>query len=169
MGAAWLLAVPFLLFARPTPALLLVGAGLSVLGLIVRAWAAGTVDKSRTLTTSGPYAFTRNPLYLGSFLIGVGLTLAGGLWLWPVIFLAFFLIVYVPTMAQEAETLADAFETSFADYATEVPVFLPRLTPYRVGSSAPTDFRWNRYLRHREWEALLGVVAALVWLALKVI
>jgi protein-S-isoprenylcysteine O-methyltransferase Ste14 len=149
-------------------ALLLVGAGVSVVGLIVRAWAAGTVDKSRTLTTSGPYAFTRNPLYLGSFLIGVGLALAGGQWLWPVIFLAFFLAVYVPTMAREAEALADTFETSFFEYAAEVPLFLPRLTPYRVESSTRNGFRWKRYLRHREWEALLGVAAALVWLTLKV-
>ena len=66
----WLLIIPFLWFARPTPVSLLLGSGLSVLGLFIRAWAAGFIRKDQQLATSGPYGYTRNPLYLGSFLLG---------------------------------------------------------------------------------------------------
>jgi len=167
VGAAWLLAVPFLLFARPTPLLLLVGGCVAAVGLAVRGWAAGCIAKGWTLTTWGAYAFTRNPMYLGSFAIGLGLTVIGGHWIWPSAFAAFFLAVYVPTMRREAEWLSESFDDRFEEYAASVPVFFPRLSPFRSEATAAEGFQWSRYVRHREWEALLGVGAALVFLALK--
>ena len=173
IGAAWALAVPFLIFSRPTPAALAVGAVLAAAGLLVRAWAAGSIDKSRTLTTSGPYAHTRNPLYLGSFLVGVGLAVAGGHWIWPTAFTALFLVVYVPTMRDEARTLHGLFGERYAEYAASVPafvpMFVPRATPHRADPPGATHFYWARYLDHREWEALLGTGAALGILAIKMV
>jgi protein-S-isoprenylcysteine O-methyltransferase Ste14 len=167
VGAAWLLAVPFLVFSRPTPALLVVGSVVAVGGLVIRGWAAGTVEKDRDLTTSGPYAHTRNPMYLGSFVIGAGLTLAGGGWVWPAAFGLFFALVYAPTMSREGRDLAERFGAAYAEYAAAVPAFVPRVTPGGSGRLFPAAFAWGRYLRYREWEALLGVGAVLVVLALK--
>ena len=80
LRAIWLLAVPFFLGAHPTIPLLFMGAAQATVGIAIRAWAAGTIDKERGLATTGPYAHTRNPLYLGTFLIGMGVTVGGGRW-----------------------------------------------------------------------------------------
>ena len=167
IGAAWLLAVPFLVFSTPTPTLLAAGCMLAALGLGIRGWAAGTVEKDRDLTTSGPYAHTRNPMYLGSFVIGVGLTLAGGGWIWPTAFTLFFLAVYVPTISREGRDLAERFGPAWAEYAADVPAFVPRLSPRSTEGAAHSGFAWVRYARYREWEALVGVLAAMAVLALK--
>jgi hypothetical protein len=138
-------------------------------GLALRGWSAGTIRKGETLTTSGPYAFLRNPLYVGSFLVGAGLAVAGGSWLWLVLFLGFFAVVYGPTIAAEAERLTERFGQRYVDYSRKVPAFIPRLTPYRAAadgdSAAP--FTWRQYGRNREWEALFGAAAAYAALALR--
>jgi protein-S-isoprenylcysteine O-methyltransferase Ste14 len=168
MRAAWLLVGPFLVFARPTPALVGVGLALAAVGLWIRGWSAGTIHKDERLTTSGPYAFTRNPLYLGSFLIGLGVSIAGGHWIWPALFVAFFATVYGRTMAREAERLVELFGDEYRAYATAVPGFVPRPLPYR-GSAGPQGvrFQWSQYRRHREWEASLGALAAFAFLLAK--
>jgi protein-S-isoprenylcysteine O-methyltransferase Ste14 len=165
--SAWLIAVPFFLLAAPTPTSLAVGALLSTVGLALRGWSAGTIHKGEMLTTSGPYAFVRNPLYVGSFLIGGGLAVAGGSWLWLVLFLVFFAAMYGPTVATEAERLTEQFGHRYVEYSTHVPAFIPRLTPFRAGpAEGAGEFRWSQYERNREWEALLGAAAAfaLLWL-----
>lgn len=167
LKAVWLLVVPFLLLARPTWSLLAIGGVLALLGLVVRGWAAGTIHKEAQLTTSGPYAFTRNPLYVGSFLIGVGVTVAGGHWVWPAVFVAFYVAVYARTMASEAARLTALYGERYRAYARAVPVFLPRLTPYRPSEHQTAGFRFDQYRRNREWEALLGGFAAFVFLAVK--
>ena len=166
VGAAWLLAIAFVILARPTAALTALGGGVAVAGLALRAWAAGCIDKGGALAVGGPYAHTRNPLYLGSFVIGTGISLAGGHWAWPLAFAAAFGAVYVPTMRREAEELAERFGELYRDYAAAVPGFAVRLSPYR-GPESPSGFRWGLYLRYREWEAALGVGVLLGLLALK--
>jgi len=171
--AAWLLVVPFFLLATPTGRGLAVGGLVAALGLAVRAWAAGTIRKDESLTTSGPYAHVRHPLYLGSFLIGIGLALGGGHWVWPAAVVVFFAIVYPPTVREEAERLTGLFGHAYVRYAARVPALLPRLRP-----AAPRDerarqdpeegrFSWRQYVRNREWEALLGAAAAFALLALR--
>lgn len=167
IAAAWLLAVPFLVFSRPTPALLLIGGAVAAVGLAIRGWAAGTVEKDRDLTTSGPYGHTRNPMYLGSFFIGVGLALTGGDWIWPVAFLVVFAAVYVPTMARERRDLSERFGASYVEYAEAVPGFVPRVRQVGDGRASVGSFEWSRYRRHREWEALLGVAAVMAVMAAK--
>lgn len=164
----WLLVLPLLWFAQPTRGLLMLGALLAAGGLLIRGWAAGTIHKDEDLTTSGPYAYTRNPLYIGSFFIGLGVALAGGHWIWPVLFLALFLGVYGRTMSGERGLLIELFGDCFEHYAENVPALLPRLTPYR--SKHPDvagGFRLRQYKRNNEWEALLGVGAAFAFLATK--
>lgn len=166
LRSVWLLVLPFLWLAAPTPALLGVGAGLAALGLWIRGWSAGTIHKDRELTTGGPYAHTRNPLYLGSFFIGMGVTIAGGHWVWPLLFLTFYAAVYSRTMAGEARHLSELFPDRYPEYAANVPAFLPRITPWTSAASAG-GFGWAQYRRNREWEALLGALAAFAFLGAK--
>jgi len=156
-------AAVFLFFARPTPAALAAGAGVSVLGLAIRAWASGHIRKNAQLATSGPYAFTRNPLYFGSFLLGLGFTIASGRWLLALLFAALFIGIYLPTMRVEASTMAQLFGSDFENYRRSVPLFFPRLTPYRPGDSrdsAGVRFDGALYLQYREYRAALGLIIA---------
>jgi protein-S-isoprenylcysteine O-methyltransferase Ste14 len=158
--SAWLLVVPFLVFGRPAPAALGGGAVLAVLGLLLRGWAAGTIRKDEELTTNGPYSRLRHPLYAGSFLIGMGLAVAGGHWIWPLLVVGFFAAIYGRTVADERARLTELFGARYVEYAARVPALLPRLFPYRAEAPASGGFAWSRYLRNREWEALLGAAAA---------
>jgi protein-S-isoprenylcysteine O-methyltransferase Ste14 len=150
----------FIFFARPTPWALLIGASVSLLGLALRAWAAGHIRKNAQLATSGPYAFTRNPLYLGSFFLGLGFTVASGRLVLGLLFAALFLGIYLPVMRVEASTMAQLFGNEFEAYRRSVPLFFPRLTPFRQNESADNKFDGRLYLRYREYRAALGLVLA---------
>jgi protein-S-isoprenylcysteine O-methyltransferase Ste14 len=156
----FLCAVLFILFARPRPGTLVAGAAVSLLGLLIRAWGSGHLRKNDALATSGPYAYTRNPLYLGSFIMGLGFTIASGRWALGILFVALFLGIYLPVMRVESATLADLFGESFQAYAAAVPVFLPRLTPYRASEAARVRFDQGLYMRYREYRAALGLLIA---------
>jgi hypothetical protein len=135
-------------------------------GLWLRAYASGYVKKNQELTTTGPYAFTRNPLYLGSTLMAAGFAVA--LLSWPVALLlaVFFLVIYVPVIASEERFLRATFP-GFDEYCRRVPRFFPRFGP---GSEPKDDrsghFAWALYLKHREYNALLGVLLLYLSLAL---
>jgi hypothetical protein len=132
----------------------------------LRAWAAGHIRKNSALATSGPYAFTRNPLYLGSFLLGLGFTLGSGFWPLGILFIALFLGIYFPVMRVESATLAQLFGQSFQTYAREVPLFFPRVTPYR-GEATANGFDSSLYMRYREYRAALGLIIAWALLVIK--
>lgn len=160
LRAVWLLIIPFVWYARPTPRLLAAGATISLVGLAARSWAAGHIRKERELTTHGPYAHTRNPLYVGSFFLGLGVTVAGGRWVFVVLFLLFFLLVYGRTIGGEARLLEDLYGERYRHYAAHVPLVLPRLTAYRPpDDDERASFTLRRYRKNREWEALLGTLA----------
>jgi protein-S-isoprenylcysteine O-methyltransferase Ste14 len=169
LRAVWLFVIPFLFLAKPTPTLLAVGAVLSVIGLSIRAWAAGVISKNHELSTGGPYAFTRNPLYLGSLILGFGATLAGGRWEFVVAFLGFFAIVYGSTMRREELLLEELFGDRFRAYAASVPLLAPRLGPFQSPGEPPSRFSLAQYRDNREWEALLGALAAFAFLTAKMI
>lgn len=170
LGAAWLLILPFLWFARPTGRSLWIGGVLAAVGLCIRALSAGHIHKERVLTTTGPYAHTRNPLYLGTLLLGLGVTAAGGRWIWVGLFVAFFWVVYGRTIRAEADKLQGLFGDAYAQYAQAVPLFVPRLTPYREpGTGCPAGFSPARYRRNREYQALLGALAGFAFLAARMI
>lgn len=140
-------------------------------GLLVRAWAAGTLEKNWRLTVTGPYAFTRNPLYLGSLIIGLGAA-AASVQLWfAVVFVAFFAWMYGATMRAEAERLREEFGEAYVRYSERVPLLLPRRAPYRVAPPGGEDasFSLRRYCRNKEYEALLGAVGGFALLVVKIV
>jgi protein-S-isoprenylcysteine O-methyltransferase Ste14 len=158
----------FILFARPRPATLAAGAAVSFVGILLRAWASGHIRKNDALAVSGPYAYTRNPLYLGSFILGLGFTIGSGRWWLGIVFAALFLGIYLPVMRVESATLAKLFEKSFQAYAAAVPLFLPRLTPYHNGETR-IGFDSSLYMRYREYRATLGLLIAWGLLVLKLV
>lgn len=166
----WLLVIPFFWFASPTPTLLAIGGLLAGVGLMIRASAAGVIMKEKQLATSGIYAYTRNPLYLGSLFLGLGVTAAGGQWIFVVLFVAFFFTVYGQTMRGEAELLEGLFGGAYRDYAENVPLLLPRMTAYRAPGrpegTAP-GFNLERWRGNKEYEALMGAVVVFGFLALR--
>src|SRR6266481_7545441 len=115
----------FVVLAKPRWPTLFAGGAVSIIGIALRAWAAGHIRKNDALATSGPYAYTRNPLYLGSFLLGLGFTIAAARWELALVFVALFFGIYFPVMRVEASTLAQLFGERSQRYAREVPLFLP--------------------------------------------
>lgn len=163
----FLCGVAFVLLARPRAATLLAGGAVALLGLGLRAWAAGHIRKNSQLATSGPYAYTRNPLYLGSFLLGLGFTIAAGQPLLGILFAGLFLGIYLPVMRVEAATLSQLFGEDYTRYSSAVPLFFPRLMPYRDAKTGGAKFDAGLYLRYREYQAAIGLVIAWGLLALK--
>ncbi|HYE13158.1 MAG TPA: isoprenylcysteine carboxylmethyltransferase family protein [Pyrinomonadaceae bacterium] len=170
----FLCAAIFLALARPRPWTLAAGGAVALLGLLIRAWAAGHIRKNDRLAVTGPYAYTRNPLYLGSFVLGLGFTVAASssLWLLAALggaFALLFMGIYLPVMRVEAATLGELFGDEYRRYAEAVPLFLPRLTPYRSAAGGETKFDAGLYLRYREYRAALGLLLAWGVLALKAV
>jgi protein-S-isoprenylcysteine O-methyltransferase Ste14 len=159
-------AVLYLWLAKPTWRFLLLSLSLIVPGLIIRALASGHVRKNEALATSGPYAYTRNPLYLGSLLIGIGFALAARSWWVGVLLIVMFFAIYLPVIRDEEAFLRQKF-LEFEEYACHVPRMLPRLTPHSAAENETTGFSLALYLQHREYNALLGALAVLAALVVK--
>jgi protein-S-isoprenylcysteine O-methyltransferase Ste14 len=150
-------AVLYFWLAQPTWRFMALGAILILPGLVIRALASGHVRKNEALATSGPYAHTRNPLYLGSLLIGVGFAVAARSWWVGVVLVVMFFAIYVPVIRDEEAFLRQKFP-EFEEYARRVPRMFPRFV--RVHSEQATGgFSVDLYLKHREYNALLGAVA----------
>jgi protein-S-isoprenylcysteine O-methyltransferase Ste14 len=160
----FLFAVLYFWLARPTWLSLGAGATLVVPGLIVRSLASGHVRKNEALATSGPYAYTRNPLYLGSFLLGLGFAAAARSWLVGVVLVAMFLFIYLPVICDEEAFLRKTFP-EFEEYARRVPRILPRFTA--DSGTSGSGFSWDLYWKHREWSAALGAASMFTTLIAK--
>jgi protein-S-isoprenylcysteine O-methyltransferase Ste14 len=164
----FLFAALFLWLAHPNWTSIMVGAVVAVGGVWLRATASGHVRKNAELTTTGPYAYTRNPLYLGSVLIASGFAIASRSWVVVVICVVLFTAIYLPVIRAEEQFLRGEF-LDFADYCERVPRLIPRL---RAASGASRgSFSRALYLQHREYNAALGtaamlgaLVAKLLWL-----
>jgi protein-S-isoprenylcysteine O-methyltransferase Ste14 len=151
----------FLFLSRPESLILLIGGVVAVTGLLIRAWASGHIRKNAELAVSGPYSFTRNPLYFGSFLLVVGFGIAAGVWWLGVLFALLFLAIYLPVMRAESQELRQIFGESYEKYAQTVPLFVPRLFPRIFENKTITKFDFGLYLRYREYRAALGLL--LIW------
>jgi protein-S-isoprenylcysteine O-methyltransferase Ste14 len=160
----FLLGVAYLIFCRPTVKLLLAGGAVAAVGLLVRGYAAGHLAKNQKLAMSGPYACTRNPLYLGSALMGAGFALAGGNWILALALVILFGAVYWPVIRREEEYLRGEFGEAYDQYAQQVPLFLPRLRRSEGGGK----FQWKQYRKNHEYEALLGCLALMIYLAFRI-
>jgi len=140
------------------------GSVVAVVGLAIRAAASGQLKKNELLAMSGPYSYTRNPLYLGSILIGVGFALAArNVWIW-ILLAALFFAIYVPVIRGEEAFLRASFP-DFESYAQRVPRLLPRWS----GESLTADFSRELYLKHREYNALLGAALMMLAITLKML
>ncbi len=159
------LAVFYLWIARPTRASIAVGTLVAIPGIALRALASGHVRKNEELTTTGPYAYTRNPLYLGSVVMALGFAVAArSLWV-LVLMVVLFFVIYLPVIRGEEAYLRQAFP-AFDEYARQVPRLLPRLS--RAGQR-PGQFSASLYWQHREYNAALGTVALLAALVAKLL
>ena len=167
--AIYLLALGWMLVAHPqdTPGIWIgCGVGLVALGELLRIWATGHIHKSAVLAVNGPYRHVRNPMYLGSLLIGSGLFLAGGDLGLLAAFLVIFFILYMPRKERrEGRRLLERFGTAYADYLVSVNSLVPRLRPYE--SQAPVErFRWSQCVANDEHGiALLVMVGVAILLA----
>jgi protein-S-isoprenylcysteine O-methyltransferase Ste14 len=155
------LVAAFLWLSAPSISSLLLGVPISLLGLALRAWAAGHLEKNTTLTESGPYSWVRNPLYLGTLGVAAGLVIAARRWELGALFAAVFFLIYLPVVELEEQHLATLFP-AFEEYTRRVPKLLPK-PPQKPSTKS---FRWSIYRRNEEYQAAIGFlvgVAVLVW------
>jgi protein-S-isoprenylcysteine O-methyltransferase Ste14 len=156
-------AAAYIWLARPTIVAIVIGNCVAIAGLCIRALASGHVEKNEVLATSGPYAHTRNPLYLGSIILAIGFLIAARSWWLPVIAAAMLVAIYVPVIRAEEAFLRTRFP-EFEDYAAQVPRLFPRIRPYR---SRPASFSLHLYWKHREYNAALGAGLMIIALVAK--
>ena len=158
----FIMVAAFAWFSRPDAGSLAWGLPVSALGLALRAWATGHVEKNIRLAESGPYAYVRNPLYLGTLLVAAGFAIASRQWGLGALFAAVFILIYLPAIELEEQHLRKLFP-EFKDYADRVPALWPTLRPVKK----PGDFRWELYVRNREYQALTGFVAGALYLIVR--
>jgi protein-S-isoprenylcysteine O-methyltransferase Ste14 len=157
-------AVFYFWLAKPSVRGMAAGSIFVLAGLAIRAVASGHLRKNEQLATSGPYAYTRNPLYLGSLVVAFGFLLAARSWWIALAAAAFFLAIYLPVIFSEEKFLRERFP-EFQEYARRVPRFLLRFSP----GPSRASFSWDLYWKHREYNALLGSIAMMVALAAKLV
>ncbi len=177
----YLFGLLILFVAKPTILSYWIGFVVVLLGEAIRTWAAGYIEKDETLVKNGPYRLVRNPLYLGSFLIGLGAVIIGhSLW-FLLAFILLFLGTYLPTIFREERFLAQKFTTAYLNYQKIVPSFFPfklhlRLPPppwrgrIKEGGDFPSElnFSWKRAKRNKEFHTWLALLLVLMILGLKV-
>jgi protein-S-isoprenylcysteine O-methyltransferase Ste14 len=160
--AGFAMVAAFAWFSHPGLKSLAIGVPISAGGIALRAWAAGHLAKNQRLATSGPYAFTRNPLYLGTLIAALGLAAAARSPALAALFASLFALVYLPAIELEEQHLA-AILPGYTEFAARVPLLIPRW-PTQFG---PERFSAALYLKNREYQALLGWLAGIAWLTVK--
>jgi protein-S-isoprenylcysteine O-methyltransferase Ste14 len=163
----FLFAAFFLWRARPEWWALGIGSAVALSGVWIRAISSGHVKKNEELATTGPYAYTRNPLYFGSIVIALGFALAALRWEIAMALVFMFAAIYIPVIRGEEQFLSGHF-ANYSDYCLRVPRLLPRLTPGPTpDSQRSSGFSRELYLKHREYNALLGTLAVIAALVAK--
>ncbi len=167
----FLLAIAYFVLARPTWMSIATGGAVALLGVIIRASASGHVKKNEELTTTGLYAHTRNPLYLGSIVTAAGFAIASRNWWIVAILVVMFVAIYVPVIRGEEAFLRATFADRFEEYCRCVPRLIPRLTPGRLTgvNQGYGSFSLALYRKHREYNAAVGTAAMLAALAAKLV
>ena len=155
----------YMWLAEPIAVSLVVGAMFIIPGLLIRALASGHVQKNERLAMTGPYAYTRNPLYLGSFIIATGFAFAARSWWFIAVLVVLLLAIYLPVIRAEEAFLALHFP-EFAEYARRVPRLVPGPAPPGMRRG---EFSWDLYKQHREYNATLGAVAITAALIIKLL
>jgi len=163
----YLLAIVALLLAHPMPKSIAIGGVVGLIGLWVRGLAAGHLHKQETLTVSGPYAHTRNPLYFGSAILTLGAAVAMNSWIAAVLLLAYFAVFYSVVMRKEEGELRFHHGAAFEEYAKAVPLFFPRVTAAKLGLGVARTFSFAQYKKNREYRATIGFLLLLVLLVIE--
>ena len=158
------LALAVLWFSRPAPRSILLGGIVGALGVCLRAYAAGYLHKQEVLTVTGPYAHTRNPLYLGSAILALGAAIGMRSWISTTILLAYFGVFYSMVMRREEKELLARHGAKFQEYANAVPLFLPRLRAARLSGESSGSFSFTQYKKNHEWQAAFGFLLILATL-----
>ena len=156
------LAVAFVWLSHPAPRSLALGLPVALAGLALRAWAAGYLHKDQALSTGGPYAYTRNPLYVGTLVATAGLAMAARSLLLAALFALVFVAAYLPAIQLEEQHLRSLFP-EYAAYTARVPALWPRSS----GARSPHHFEWALYWKNREYHAALGFLAGVMILLWK--
>lgn len=170
--AGYPVAIAYWVLASPTPVSIIWGAAIAVIGLAIRAAASGHLRKDRELAVSGPYAWTRNPLYLGSAFLAAGFIVAGHSWIAGILVAVYFGVFYYAVMRNEERDLRVLFGAAYDEYSVRVPLFVPRPPRKRAGvetvpDSTGASFSWAQYRRNREYQALIGTIVGLGTLVLR--
>ena len=153
------------LFAQPTLLSLLVGLAVISTGLALRLWACGHLKKEKELTTSGPYRYTRNPLYLGNVFIGIGVVIGSNSWRVILIFAIYFFAFYPVIILEEKGRMQKFFPLQYNPYSQKVPLFFPNFRP--SWPKSPRKFSWQLFKKNKETRALFG--ALIYWAVLTVL
>jgi len=159
--------IVILAFSRPSVKSLVAGGAVALAGLAVRAWAAGHLRKEKELTVSGPYQYTRNPLYLGNLIIGVGVGLAASSLPVAGILVVYFLLFYPVIIVKEKERMARLFPDAYRSYRAFVPLFIPRIRKSAGGGNGA--FHWSIYRKNKEVRAVTGTAAFWILLVLRML
>ncbi len=151
-----------IILAKPDLTSFLTGLGVCFLGLLIRTWSAGHLRKEKELAISGPYQYTRNPLYVGNFIIGISVVLASRSWWVLGYFAAYFLLFYPLAIKKEMERMKELFPHEYDEYKKKAPLFFPTWKSFSL--SGKNKFSWKLFRKNKEWRALTG--AAFFWLIL---
>ena len=157
----FIVAAVVLYLANPTGPFILAGLPIALAGALLRALAASVIRKNSVLTTSGPYAWTRNPLYLGSSLLGLGFAIMSGNWIAAVVIAIPSIIIYPAVIRSEEAHLSRLFPDEFPKYRESVPVFIPRFR------TTEAFFSMEQYVANREYNTALGFAAVLAIFVVK--
>ncbi|RLL50915.1 isoprenylcysteine carboxylmethyltransferase family protein [Mariprofundus sp. EBB-1] len=159
--ASILMGLAIIVFANPTLSSWLIGLAIVVIGEALRIWASGHIHKSAQVTSTGPYAMVRHPLYLGHFLIATGFCITGdSLPAFIIVTIAFF-IIYMPTWKNEEKNLTEMFGATYSDFMANTPALLPRWNRSVFSGS----FSWELVSQHREWKHAAGLTAGMIGMA----
>jgi len=150
-----LAAIICILLAKPSLVSIIIGFLISLLGLFVRTWSCGHIQKEKKLSMSGPYRYTRNPLYLGNLIIGIGITAASNSWWVLGIFCLYFLIFYPIIINIEKKKMEKIFPSQYRKFK-KVPLLIPSLKPKLP--KGENKFKWQLFLKNREYRAFIGVL-----------
>ncbi len=162
----YLAAAAAIILSRPSFKSVIVGFFISILGLLLRTWACGHIQKEEKLSMSGPYRYTRNPLYLGNLIIGIGISAGSHSWRVFGVFCLYFLIFYPVIIDFEKQKMERLFPSQYQIFK-QVPLFIPALRPQI--SYEKKVFKWSLYLTNKEYRAFIGVVIFWAALIIKII
>ena len=163
LWATYPFAIVYIVFAYMHGIELLPGVWLVLAGLLVRCWAAGYIKKIRVLTIAGPYAYVRNPLYVGNFLMGLGFCLFVQHIMLSLIYIVLFSFLYIGTMKKEEAVLTDLFKGEYINYKKEVPAFIPRIIPYTSKQSMRYSLKQAHYNGELIRVVVTGILLSLIY------